>query len=295
MTTRITALFAPFFCLLPFASAFSSMAVPLPNSGVGMSASGNVATDVAPWRVVLDIGREPLSTMPFEWARSGGRMPVKIPCDFGVTTTDNTNVKATTFVQPQSDTVSFTGPDGAVIRPIQGGKYQLNKDKTELAFDLTFPETLARRDVTIPGGTTITCTAPVYTQSAVDALYQAFYDARDAAWELGSQLNDMTSLQGLPPKVWNEATQTWERRTKKINPLQWAQKRLAYAAAKAKQEAANQQRPDPKDLSARGPFPGLDESLYVAKQGIAKTQTGAVIGTFSMEPILVDQPVSYRK
>ena len=115
--------------------AFSSISLPY-NGVMSAPTSNNPATlediETAPWRVVLDIGREPLSTMPFDWARSGCRMPLVVPCDF---TRDS--------LQPQSDTVSFTGPGGAVIRPIQGGHVQLKNDK-ELKFTLSFPETLAR-------------------------------------------------------------------------------------------------------------------------------------------------------
>ena len=229
-------------------------------------------------------------------------MPVKIPCDFqlvSTSSTDHGNMKKK-IVQPQSDTVSFTGPDGAVFRPVLPGKYRTNSkdgnnnNHQELSFDLTFPQELARRDVTIPAGTTITSTARMYTQTELDALYRAFYSARDEAWRLGGELNDMMTIQG-PPKVWNEDAGRWEKQSKSINPLQWAQKRIAYASAKAKQDQKNNARPDPNDLSERGSFPGIDDNVYMAKQGIAKTQNGAVIGQWSMEPMLLNKPVSYRK
>ena len=276
--------------LLPVVTAFSSMAVPYPNSNSAQHHHQDDAVTVeasAPWRVVLDIGREPLSSMPFDWARSGGRMPVKVPCDFQLTSDRKT------VVHPQSDTVSFTGPDGAVIRPITAGNYKVNNNQQELSFDLTFPEELARRDVTIPAGTTVTCTTRMYTQTEMKALYQAFYDARDEAWRIGGELNDMTTIQG-PQKVWNEEAGQWEKRSKTINPLQWAQKRFAYTSAKAKQDQRNNARPDPNDLSEQGPFPGITDRVYMAKEGIAKTQNGAVIGRWSMEPMLRDKPVSYR-
>eukprot|EP00977_Amphora_coffeiformis_P019431 scaffold7227_cov160-Amphora_coffeaeformis.AAC.10 len=308
-TTTTTTLFALLWLLPAAVTAFSSMAVPYPNNNNNNNNNNPKSAKLtdgaatltieasAPWRVVLDIGREPLSSMPFDWARSGGRMPVKIPCDFQLATSSSDDGKMR-IVQPQSDTVSFTGPDGAVVRPIVSGNYKTSsKDSNhpqELAFDLTFPQELARRDVTIPAGTTVTCTARMYTQTELDALYQAFYDARDEAWRLGGELNDMMTIQG-PPKVWNEEAGRWEKRSKSINPLQWAQKRLAYTSAKAQQDQKNKARPDPNDLSERGPFPGIDDNVYVAKQGIAKTQNGAVIGRWSMEPMLLDKPVSYRK
>lgn len=227
-------------------------------------------------------------------------MPVKIPVDFS---RQDGPQEASSLVQPRSDTVSFTGPEGAVLRPIRGGTYQVtrrNKNNknddhySDLTFDLTFPETLARRDVVIPAGTTISCTSRLYTQDDLDALSRAFYDARDAAWQLGGELNAMTTMDG-PPKVWNDKANQWEPRVgPQVNPLQWAQKRLAYAAAKAKQNAAHHQRPKPQNLSARGRLHlarvGKDDDdsvVYVAKDGVARTQTGAVIGKWSMEPILL--------
>jgi hypothetical protein len=283
-------------CLPAVVTPFSSIAAPYPDKnaqdGMPSLAPSNNNLDVAAtpisasWRVVLDIGREPLSTMPFAWARSGGRMPLKIPCDFVQTE------KGETYVQPQSDTVSMTGPSGAVTRPIVGGSFVTKSNDQELEFALTFPETLMRNDVSIPAGTTIQCTGRIYTQSEFDRLYQAFYNARDKAWELGGQLNAMTKVEG-PPKKWNEELQRWENRNKSVNPLEWAKTRLAYAQAKALQNRHNEERPDPKDLSDRGFLPGVEGKVYVAKEGLARTQTGAVIGRWSMEPVL-EQPVSYR-
>ena len=280
--------------LLRLSNAFSGIALPRTDMGRSLpqqqqSQAADVTTTTSSWRVVLDIGREPLSNMPFDWARSGSRFPLKIPCDFiGTTTTTQDATRTTTSftVSPQSDTVSFTGPNGAVIRPIQGGgDYQISKDETELTFSLTFPETLARRDVTIDAGSTIQCTGRLYTQKELDQLYQAYYDARDEAWKLGGELNDMERMDG-PPKKWNEETKQWEIRRKSINPLTWAQKRLAYAAAKAKQESKNNQRPDPNRLSEKGSLPGIDDSVYVAKEGVVRAPNGAVMGRWSMEPIL---------
>lgn len=279
---------------LPVVHAFSSIAAPYPNHNnrvnEALSDKDNLpsaapTTTSTTWRVVLDIGREPLSSMPFDWARSGGRMPIKIP----------TQIDSAGHATPVDDTFSVTGPDGAVTQPIQGGKFLVSNDQTSISLDLHFPAEVARRDITIPAGSTLTCTSRLYTKTEMDALYQAYYDARDEAWQLGGELNDMVSVQG-PPKVWNEEAKRWEKRSKSVNPLQWAQKRLMYAAAKTKQDQANQQRPDYNDLSERGALSGVaDDYVYVAKNGVVKTQTGAVIGKWSMEPMLTDRPVSYRK
>jgi hypothetical protein len=211
-------------------------------------------------------------------------MPVKIPCEF-------VSENGKQHVVPQSDVVSMTGPTGAVTRPIQGGTFTTTQNNQQIQFSLTFPERLARNDVSIEAGTIIQCTGRLYTQSEIDHLQQAFYDARDKAWELGGQLNDMTKMDG-PPKQWNEEQKRWETRRRSVNPFEWTSKRLAYGAAKAVQDRRNKDRPDLKDLSERGSLPGIDDKLFVAKQGIAKTQSGAVIGRWSMEPML-EKAVSY--
>ena len=99
------------------AYAFSSIAAQLPSYGTSYAPIVSAAS-VAPWRVTLDIGRQPLANMPSDWARSGCRMPLVIPTDF---TAENK-------IMPHSETVMFTGPEGAVIRPIIGEGWELSND-----------------------------------------------------------------------------------------------------------------------------------------------------------------------
>ena len=101
--------------LFPLVAGFSSIPVdnfrlpPTPKNyndkSNGHSSITNSDEVSSPWRVALDIGREPLANMPFEWARSGCRMPLVIPTDFSA---DN-------VLSPKSETVMFTGPNGAVV------------------------------------------------------------------------------------------------------------------------------------------------------------------------------------
>lgn len=250
--------------------------------------------ETVPWRVVLDIGREPLANgLPFDWARSGCRMPLKIPCNFSLLQSDNDN-NDNRIVTPISDTVSFTGPDGAVVKPIQGGHWSLTtssdtnqQQQQQLAFDLTFPEPLQRRDVSIEAGTTLQCMVRVYTQSELNRLNDEFYRARDAVWAIGEELNDQARRRSAP-KRWNEATQQWEKRHTSENPLSWAKRRLDYARAKAVQDEKNRQRPDANQLSAMGRLPGLDEDMaYVARGGVVRAASnGAVMGTWYAEPMV---------
>ena len=106
--------------LFPLATAFSSIPadnfrLPPTTKNYNDNISGSSTSSIAkadevivssPWRVALDIGREPLARMPdFDWGRSGCRMPLVIPTDFSA---DN-------VLSPKSETVMFTGPNGAVV------------------------------------------------------------------------------------------------------------------------------------------------------------------------------------
>jgi hypothetical protein len=242
--------------------------------------------------------------MPFDWARSGCRMPLKIHCD----------ILASGEIVPQQDTVSFTGPNGAVVSPILGGNWELSSNKNKkdnqeeeqqqqqsLTMTLEFPQQLQRRDVTIDAGTTVKLTTSLFSQRELDRLNQEFYEARDQVWELGGELNEMANQQGAPKK-WNEETQQWEQRYKNPNVLSQLSKRLSLMGAQAAQNLKSDRRPSPQSLSSeRGSFPGMEDlgGVYIQKGGVVSIPGGggwrgdAVIGTWSAEPI-TNTPVSYK-
>lgn len=285
---------------LPIAtSAFSSPSIgfhqPSPlvspranNNGPSKTAEPSPETiTTAPWRVVLDIGREPLAAMPFDWARTGCRLPLVIPCD----------VRSDNTVMPKTETVSFTAQDGAVIRPIEGGEWKLSDDKKHLTLSLTFPEYMERRDVYVEAGTSVTLTSRVYTKDELDDLNQQFYDARDEAWALGEELNDIAKIQN-GPKQWNEEKQVWEKQTDGIpSVFAQAQKRMKHMAAQTIQNQKRDQRPNLNTLSERGTFPGVESDVYVQKQGTIRMDTGkkAVMGTWSAEPLSESQASYYTQ
>ena len=276
----------------------------------------SVASTSSSWRLVLDIGREPLSSMPFDWARSGCRMPLVIPCDFELSSGGGID----NAVLPRSDTVSFTGENGAVVSPIVGGTWKVENNKSKennkpqkLSFTLNFPETFARRDVTIEGGSTMTLEGGFYTKSTIDQLNANYYEARDKVWELGKELNDMNKRQEAPKK-WNEEKQQWEKRYPTENIMTQIQKRVEMATLQATQNKKNELRPNPKMISSDyGTLPGIvvaantngissgndddeKEPVYMQKYGIVKIGN-AVAGTWSAEPIKNDniRPKSYYK
>jgi len=241
----------------------------------------------SPWRVALDIGREPLARMPFDWARSGCRMPIVIPTDFSIGT-NNDNV-----LKPHSGTVSFTGPDGAVIRPITGEEWQLSKDEKTLTFSYTLPQELKRRDVYIDAGTELVMSGRVYTQTEYDRVNAEYYLAREQLWEAGGELGDIYDRQEASKK-WDEDSGQWVKRYENENPFKVAQKQLFYWGARAKQGRKMAQRPDLNELSDRGSLPGVEGGVYVAKGGVVRAgKDGPVCGTWSAMPI-TGAPASYR-
>jgi len=244
--------------------------------------------DSASWRVAMDIGREPLARMPFKWARSGCRMPLVIPCDFSTLVKKESNI-----LQPHSNTVSFTGPDGAVVKPIVGREWSLSRGGTELTCCFTVPELMERRDVYIEAGTDLFLSVRVYTQAELDQLNKEYYEAREELWTVGGELGDMYDRQGASKK-WNEDTGKWEKRYPNENPFKFASKQLRYWGAKKKQSRKKSQRPDLNSLSDRGSLPGVEGGIYVAKLGVVRAgKNGPMCGTWHAEPI-TSAPVSYR-
>lgn len=257
------------------------------NVATSNPASVSVANS-APWRVAMDIGREPLARMPSDWARSGCRMPLVFPCDFSISAEMKSNI-----LQPHSKTVSFTGPDGAVVKPIEGRKWSLSKDSKELTCCFTVPERMERRDVYIEAGTDLYLSGRVYTQTELDQLNKEYYKAREELWAAGGELGDIYDRQEASKK-WNKETEKWEKRYSNENPLKFASKQLIYWGVKAKQHRIMNMRPDLNTLSERGSMPGVEGGIYVAKGGVVRAaENGPICGTWYAEPV-TGMPISYR-
>jgi len=263
-----------------------------PRTSSSSSSSMVAADSVAPRRVAMDIGREPLARMPFDWARSGCRMPLVILSDFAQSSSGSGD-KTSNLPLPHSKTVSVTGPDGAMVKPIEGEEWELSKDSKELTFSYTVPEELTRRDVTISAGTELVCSGRVYTQAELDHLNQDYYQAREELWQAGGDLGDIYDRQGASKK-WDEESGQWIKRYPNENPFKIAQKQLSYWGAQAKQGQKMSQRPDLNLISDRGSLPGVEGGIYVAKGGVVRAgPNGPVCGTWSAMPI-TGAPASYR-
>jgi len=270
--------------------------------------------------VVVDIGREPLARMPFDWARQGSRMPLVIPSNFILSSSQSSSTSASTsrtisrtstgnnsnrnsndnsnysnnnnlklIVHPQLDNVGFTGPEGAVQSPIQGGKWKLSsKDNNsssnnniaaaaatdndnnddndssttmtttsssssplELTFSYTLTEELRRNDVYLEAGIELFLSTRVYTKTTLDRLNKEYYTAREKMWKDGEDLNVISNRQGASKK-WNTQTEQWEKRYPNENPFQFIKKQISYWGAKVKQNQTRNQRPEVETLSDSG-------------------------------------------
>ena len=256
------------------------------NSDESSKAASTAATTSShPWRVVIDIGREPLANMPFNWARQGVRMPLVVPTDFCC---DTSSTKRS--VAPRAETVGFTGPEGARESPIVGNSWSVADGV--FAASYTIVDELRKRDVFIEAGTELHLTTRCFTQTELDRLNEEYYRAREAMWSTGGDLNDATNRQQSARK-WNPKTERWEKRYPDENPLEMVKNTVKYWMQNAKQEKAKSQRPEPETLSDRGgrlPGVGNDaegEYVYLVQQGVVRygKEDGPVCGLWTAQPI----------
>jgi hypothetical protein len=268
--------------LVPAATALAT------TTGLLVPAATPLAATTGPWRIALNIGREPFTSMPSEWAASGCRLPLVIKCDFD----ENGDVV------PQQETCRFTGPDGEVVKPIQKGVWSTssnNNNNHNFKFSLHFPQDLSRRDVTLDAGIDIFCEGLVYSTNELKKMNDKFYKARDDTWKAGGELNEVNRRKEASKK-WNEEKGQWEKRYGDEPLLSTLRKQINLMNVRRQSERENSDRPNPKTLSLdSGPFPGFDSDVFIKKEGIIKIKRGwrdAVIGTWSMEPV-TDKPVSY--
>jgi hypothetical protein len=247
--------------------------------------------DPASWRIALNLGRE--SGWPFwdSYGASGTRLPVIVPTDFFP---DGRAL-------PQSETISYTDMEGAVLRRIQGGTWKVSKRQTSppgsslLTLSLEFPEALQKKDIVLPAGSVLQLEGLVYSQTALTELEQAFANARKEEWKAQEALAELQAVRDAPKK-WNPDTQQWEY-PKLEEPLtSLASKHWKAFTTGQERRTRQAAKPGGTALSTQaGRLPGFDDTLvYFAKTGVIRnaSQANKVIGTWSAEPIL-DRPLSY--
>ena len=261
-----------------------------------------------PWRIVLDIGREPLARMPFDWARQGARMPLVVPSNFTCSKTGRRVVHV-----HGAGTVGFTDTGGAQESTIQGQDWNVQHDQknhnrvSSFSCSYTIEQDLKRRDVYIEAGTELFLSTSLYMQSDLDELNAQYYAAREQIWSTGEKLNKAADRQ-TASKQWNTQTERWEKRYPTENPITAVQEQVAYWLAKLKQEQARTVRPEPDTLSDRGgKLPGRirassadgsdddddneddddDEVVYLVQQGIIRygNEKGPICGRWTGQPM----------
>jgi len=260
-----------------------------------------------PWRIVLDIGREPLARMPFAWARQGARMPLVVPSNFTLTTTGRRRVVHV----HGAGTVGFTDTGGAQESTIQAHDWNVQHDTknhrgvSSFSFSYTIEQELTRRDVYIEAGTELFLSTLLYTQSDLDELNAQYVAAREQIWSKGEKLNNAADRQAAS-KQWNTQTERWEPRYPTENPITAVQEQIAYWWAKFQQQQARRIRPEPDTLSDRGgKLPGRirarssaaagagsddeddDEGVYLVQQGIIRygNEKGPICGRWTGQPM----------
>jgi hypothetical protein len=235
------------------------------------------------WRVALDMGREPFSTMPSSWAKSGARFPLVIKCNF----TDHGIVSAI------SGDVRYTAAQGEMVTPVEPGTWKLSDDNRKLSFTLNFPDMIERNGVKI-GRCTITCQGLLYTESDLNALDREFYRVRSITDDANAQLKEMNRRQEAPKK-WNFDQEKWVKRYDDENLLSKLSKRVNQFVAQRQELSKSKIRPKPSSLSLEsGAFPGVDCNAYIGRKGTILLNGSGVIGTFAAEP-MNDSPASYYR
>ena len=183
------------------------------------------------WALRVDVGREAGTSMPAEWAKSGGRMPFSVEVNVlsAPVTKEASEPKVgdgACAVEPCVPVVSITGFSGAVQIPVSSGGWRMADGK--LAFWLDFPEGSTRGDaggdtsnvwglapgvatqaidVTLPAGRLLFETQ-IWTDAELEGLNKEYLAARSVAWRAKEAVRKMEKAKSPVPK-WSVEKQAW--------------------------------------------------------------------------------------
>jgi len=240
------------------------------------------------WRIALDFGRDAATPLLDSFGTSGVRFPVVVPCEF---TQDG-------WVLPRSDTISYTALEGAITKPVQGGRWDISNtgDHHKLQFTMHLPQEIQKQDVKIPDQSTLVLEGLVYSQDTLKEYEAAFSKARQAEWKAQESLDDSLKVRDLPKK-WNPETQAWETQLLDEPLTSLISKHWIVFTKRQERKRRHAARPKSVDMSAQpGWFPGFSPTspIYMGVRGIIRNQSqkGMVVGRWSAEPIK-DLPASY--
>lgn len=283
MQTHIKTALALHFCLQFLTNHSTIVWVSALQAAASVTTTSPTPSSWGGWRVALNIGREPFTTMPQSWASTGARFPLVMKCNF----TDDGNVASI------SGDVRYTvALEGEVIKPVQAGSWSLTKNR-DLSFSLMFPEQMVRNGVEL-GPCEIVCESLLYTKKDLDSLDQDFYKSRSVTDEINADVKEVTRRREAPKK-WNFETNKWEKRYRDESMVSSVGKRWKQFTAGISEEKQSKKRPKPLELSLEaGQFPGIDCNAYIQKGGLIKIKGRGIIGTWRAEPIN-DNPASYYR
>ena len=113
-------------------------------------------------KITLNIGREPGTWMPTEWAASGARLSLPVMVEFSDEQVDLGFEGEESFggaryaKRLKCEAGSFVGPQGVVVVSTNGGAWTTlpsgRPGERVIRFFLDFPDGAARNDVTLPAG-----------------------------------------------------------------------------------------------------------------------------------------------
>ena len=104
----------------------------------------------ARWKLRVSVGREPITSMPKEWAKSGARLLFSLPVDVFPTQTASPDDERRVgpkarAIEPREPVISITGFGGVVEIPVRGGGWNVDAEG-KLSFWLEVPESITPRN-----------------------------------------------------------------------------------------------------------------------------------------------------
>ena len=192
-------------------------------------------------RLSLNVGREPGTAMPTEWAASGARLGLSLNVRFGEQPASKAAAELLVEddirqLKPIGDSPRLVGEAGEQTVNVRAGAWctgpDRRGDRESLNFWLNFPDGATRRDVSIPPGPVFFICPGVWSHEALAKLHddldrtQAEYDA------LGEQMRALDANKAPLARLLQFRQQVLlsERRTNLGSVLRSREKRLPMDA-----------------------------------------------------------------
>ena len=248
------------------------------------------------WRLSINIGREPGTAMPREWAASGARLafPLTVTfnngaCDSAIRPVDEpllgsvvqrlTPLGRATFVSMNGEqevpVMSGGWSETELVKGVSGGGRAGQPGAYALRFFLTFPEGATRNDVVLLPGR-VYFTTGYYLDETLDAAERAVASARAEVDALQDEIlqADADAKQGSPfsrAAALRRQVTLFDKRTFALERLQEAEATAPKSGTIAGPAGVQVSRAGGLTVKRRGGLLGLREEYHI-------------LGTFSMSP-----------